>query len=46
MGEGGEREIRVSEFKEERNESDLNKELRLDRPKVTNRGLGQRKTEC
>lgn len=45
-GRGSEREIRVSEFKEERNESDLNNELRLDRPKETNRGLGQRKTEC
>lgn len=40
------REITVSEVKEERNESEMNKELRLDRPKETNRGLGQRKTGC
>lgn len=43
---GGEREITVSEVKEERNGSDLNKELRLGIPKETNRGLGQKKTGC
>lgn len=36
----------MRKVKEERNESDLNKELRLDRPKETNRGLSQRKTRC